>query len=436
VDYFLSLPGYVAHNQRLWADKLQYDNRNVWYRYLIDLDDQVGRLYRSELSYPNFAAIVASHPGFVGQFVGENVVAYAFQAFLGRDALPEERQDLLGLYRMWRTRGGYDPSITRFRYNACIDDTECDPGRSCIDNLCQSTTNYRELYLDPKRCADALGQLSCTSAAHGQTVALAGTAPIALGELTDDEWQVLRSPGRILSTMPAFWEAAVDDVLNKYLGWWHGGNELPGYELPQLRQALAVGFQATGGDVRALEREVLLSALYLMAADEPAGDTRFWHYGPTKQMIAEAWIDSVGRFAGLDVGRCDPRFPNLTPRWLPPTLVPGRGQLPGFDYPHEARLLGGCPDQEAQFRYTDVGVLATMEQRSIVAGVCASPAATAFLPPQGTTSERMIEGLYRRAFTAEAGDDATAVAALVPAADASARNLCLALLRSARFLFY
>jgi len=437
VDYFMGQPGYVQINQRLWADALQYDNRIVWYPYIQDLDAQVGKLHRGELAYPDFAAIAVTHPGFIGKFVGENVVAYAFLAFLGRDALPEERQDLLGLYRMWKARPNYDPMLTRFRYNACTTDADCATGRTCITMVCQSTTNYRELYIDPRPCAGNLGEVFCSSPMHNVHVQLAGTQPMSLDQLAPSDWQVLQTPGRVLTTLPYFWEAAVDNVLHKYLGWWHGGVELPGYEIPEVRQALALFFQQKSGDMRALEREVLLSALYLMAAQEPQGDTKWWHYGPTKQMIAEVWLDSVAKFAGVGLGTCDWRFPNLTPRWLPPALVPPRGPIAGFDYQHESRVMGGCPDQEAGFRYTDVGVLAEMEQRTILGTVCGFAGATAFLPAAGADKTKLIADLFRRAFTAAPGDEAASLASGLPAADApTARNLCQAMLRSGRFLFY
>src|SRR5262249_39075527 len=125
VDYFMGQPGYVQLNQRLWADALQLDNRQAWYQYVIDLDAQTAKLYQGQLTYPDFATIAVTHPAFISKFVGENVVAYAFLAFLGRDALAEERQNLLGLYRMWQRRGAYDPALTQFRYNACTTDADC-----------------------------------------------------------------------------------------------------------------------------------------------------------------------------------------------------------------------------------------------------------------------------------------------------------------------
>ena len=435
VTWFMSQPAYVAVNQRAWADLFQYDNHTVWYAYIEDVDAAVAKLYRGELLYPDFAAIAAAHPAMVGEFAGENVVAYAFQAFLGRDALPEERQDLLALYRMWRTRGAYDPALTRFRYNACTSDADCATGRTCIDQVCQATTNYREIYIDPRACAGALGAIACTS--HGITPKIVGDAPIALAQLTDEQWTELRAPGRVIASLPPFWEAAVDAVLKKYLGWWHGGYEIPGYEIAQVRRALAEAFRASRGDVRALEREVLVSAPYVMPADETAGDTKWWHRGPTKQMTAETWLDSVAKVAGTDLGRCDWRFPNLTPRWLPPALVPAKGALRGLDYAHEARVMGGCPDQVSGFRYTDVGILAAMEQRTVLAAVCGDPGAQAFLPAPGASATDLVTGLYHDILSAEPGEEGAALAAALPAADAPvARNLCQALMRSGRFLFY
>src|SRR5262249_29452357 len=153
----------------------------------------------------------------------------------------------------------YDPQLTRFKYNACTVDTDCAAGRTCVDMVCQQTNNYRELYVDPRPCAGALGPLVCSSSTYGVSVHLDGTTPFALGDLTPAQWAVLRTPGQVLTRLPYFWEAAVDNVLHRYLGWWHGGFQLPGYEIPAVRQALALYFQGKGGDLRALEREVLTS---------------------------------------------------------------------------------------------------------------------------------------------------------------------------------
>jgi hypothetical protein len=439
VDWFMAQPGYIAASRRVWADALGFDNITSWYRYLADLGRFVDQLYGGQLRYADFAAVALAHPAFVSKYAGENVVAYGFQAFLGRDALPEERQDVLGLYRMWRLRSAYDPALTRFRYQACTRDADCDTGRACLDGVCQTLNNIKQLFIDPARCSGAIGELACSSTLLGTSVQLDHSGTLELDALSTDDWGVLQAPGRALATLPAFWEAGVDAVLHRYLGWWHGGYQLPGYELADVRQTLATRFSASGGDLPALEREVLTSALYTMAADEPAGDVAFWHYGPTKQMTAESWLDGVAAVTGTQLGSCDPRFPNISPRWLPPAMVPAPATLAGFDYAHEARLLGGCPDQLTLFRATDVGVLTAMEQRSIVATACTQGTANLLQPPAGADPGGQVQAFYRQALTWDPpADEVAAVAALLPAGGGptAAVELCQAVLRSSRFLFY
>lgn len=440
VDYYMAQPAYVAVNQRLWADAFQYDDGTVWYTYITDLDAQVGKLYRGELAYPDFAALAVAHPAFVGNFVGENVVAYAYQAFLGRDALPEERQDMLALFRMWRARGNYDPTIGTFRYNACTVDAQCATGTTCqpapsgTGKVCSATNNYRELYVDPRACAGSLGAVACTSTMHNASAVLTATQPIALGDLTPDQWSVLRTPGRVIAQAPYFYEAAVDTMMRKYLGWWHLGVELPGYEIPAVRQALAQLLQAK--DIRTMERELLTSVLYTMPADNSGNDKVLWHYGPTKQMIAEAWLDSVGKLTGVSMGSCDWRYPLQSLRWIPASLVPPKGALPNFDYQATARTMGGCPDQKTQSRYTDVGVLYAMEQRALVAAVCSDKGATKIVG--AASASALVQGAYRQAFTWDpAKDELAAVAGSLPGADTpTAQQLCQAMVRSSQFLFY
>jgi hypothetical protein len=444
VDYYMSTPGYLRVNQRLWADAFQYDNRTVWYSYIQDLDAQVAKLYAGGLGYADFATIAVAHPAFVGEFAGENVIAYAYQAFLGRDALPEERQDLLALYRMWRGRGAYDPVIDSFRYNVCTSDADCSTGRTCQPNpkmpaerVCTSDTNYRELYLDPRACAGALGPLACTSQRSAASAILPEPMPLTLGQLSASDWQILRAPGRVIVAQPELWEAAIDVMLAKYLGWWHGGVQLPGYEIPAVRQALAVELQRSG-DVRAVERMILTSVLYTQPASEPAGDSVRWHYGPLKQMIAESWLDSVGKMTGVAMGSCDWRYAQASPRWTPPASIPPPGALARFPYQTTARTLGGCPDESTQLRYTDVGVLSAMEQRSLLAAACTDAAATRLLPTAGETPAALVKRLYRDLYTHDLPpSEASSVASALPAADApTAQQLCQALMRSSRFLFY
>lgn len=439
VDAYLAQPEYVRTSQRWWADSFQYDDVRTWYRYIVDLDEQVGRLYRGALSYPEFAAIAVAHPAFVSEFVGENVVAQAYLVFLGRDALPEERQDLLALYRPWAKRAATDPDLGVFKFNACTTDADCGTKadkRVCVAGTCVVPTNYTELYLDPTRCTAGIGALGCTSAMHAASVNLPGAAPIALGDLTAEQWDAVRAPGRVIASLPSFWESGADRALTRYLGWWHAGFELPRYDLAGVRLALGKQFREHGGDVRALDREILTSVLYTMAATpKDPSDAVYWHHGPTKQMIAEGWLDSAARIGGVDIGRCDWRFPNTTARWLPASLVPPAPGLKGFDYVHEARILGGCPDQIGQLRTTSVGVLSAMEQRSILASICAhaDPKRVTAADPQA-----LVQQLWREALLIDPRPvDVRAIASTLPGADAATGiALCEALLRTNPYLFY
>jgi hypothetical protein len=436
-DYFMQLPAYVRVNQRRWADAFLYDNRRTWYQYITDLDAQVGSLYSGALTYPDFVAVAVAHPAFVGRFLGENVVAYAYQNFLGRDALPEERQDMLALYRMWRGRPASDLGLTYSSYSSCVDTSQCDEGRVCETGYCTDLANYVELYLDPAECAGPLGAVACTSTMTGASVVLQGTDPMPLGGLTSDQWETLRAPGRAIAKLPGFWETACDAALRTYTGWWIAGYELPGYEVSEVRASLAAFFRQTGGDIRKLEREVLTSALYTSAATpHDLNDTVQWHRGPTKQMTAETWLDSVGAMAGVGLGSCDWRYPNTSARWLPPRLVPLQGQVDGFNYGDAARVLGGCPDQEAQLRVTSAGVLVAKEQRDVLAAVCTSTAATAVAGTADTPS--LVRQFWRSAFLQDPTDvQVAAVASTLPSSDAAtAAGLCQVLPRTSPFLFY
>jgi hypothetical protein len=225
VEWFMTCPAYVARNQERMRRVLLGAERPLASPYAADLDAHVARLYRGEIPYADFVAIAVTHPAFVEDGAGDDAVARAFAIFLAREPLPDERQDLLALYRMWRTR----------------------PARDEGDGA------HSELYIDPTRCSGSLAIVECTSTATGVTVALEGTGPIAIDELTWDQWRTLRAPGRVIARMPGFWDAAIDDVLRKYPAF---------YDLPVARAALAGFFEAHGGDARALERELLTSALY------------------------------------------------------------------------------------------------------------------------------------------------------------------------------
>jgi uncharacterized protein DUF1549 len=437
VDYFMALPAYVRENQRRWADAFLYDNHHTWYRYIADLDARVGDLYRGALSYPDFVAVAVAHPAFVAKFLGENVVSSAYQSFLGRDALPEERQDMLALYRMWRWRPASDANLGYPLYGACADASKCGDGQSCTNGICSGRSNYMEGYIDPASCAGPLGAVECASTMTGASVELPEGEPLSLDMLTPAEWETLRTPGRVIAKMPGFWETACNAVLKKYTGWWMAAYDVPAAEVADVRSSLSAFFRASGGDVRKLEREVLTSGLYTMqASPKDPNDRVSWHHGPTKQMSAEAWLDSVGAIAGVNTGSCDWRYPNTSPRWLPPALAPPEGQLQGFSYTNAARALGGCPDQGSQVRATNAGPFAAIRQREVLAAVCTSSAATAIAgAPDAPT---LVRQFWRAAFLRDLTDSqAMAIASTLPGSDsATAAQLCQVLPRTNPFLFY
>jgi hypothetical protein len=429
VDMLMSEGPYVDAGRRVWADAFQLDNRFAWYAYTRDLDAQVARLYKGELDYAELARVAVTHPAMISKHAGENVVAKAYSVFLGRDALPSERQDMLGLFHIWTTRESYDPSLFPLRFNRCSDDSSvCDKGRVCRNGVCEDAFTYIEVFVDPSRCAGELGAVACSSPANGVRATLPagrGDAPRTLGELTPEDLKALRAPGDVIVKMPSFWEHAVDAVLERYLGWWHAGIELPGYDLPEVRRVLAERFKKTGA-MRSLERDVLTSVLYGMAAD---GGGKPHQQGPTKQMPAEAWLATVGKILGVRLGSCDPRYQNTTGRWVPEALVAPPGDLQGFAYVDHARILGGCPDQSSQLRATSVGVLHAMEERLVLADVCNHPRSAA---------RTDLAALFRDAFTREpSADELAALKKTFPQPDEPwARRACQVLLRSSPFLFY
>jgi Protein of unknown function (DUF1549) len=429
VDLLMSEAAYVDAGRRVWADAFQLDNRFTWYAYTRDLDAQVARLYKGELDYAELARVAVSHPAMITKHPGENVVAKAYSVFLGRDALPSERQDMLGLFRVWAVRDSYDPILVPLRFNRCAEDSSvCDQERICRKGVCEDPSTYVEVFVDPSRCAGELGALACSSPANGVRAVLPpgrGDAPRRLEELSPEDLKSLRAPGEVIVKTPSFWEHAVDAVLERYLGWWHAGVELPGYDLPEVRRVLAERFKKTGA-MRSLERDVLTSVLYGMAGD---GAGKPHQQGPTKQMDAEAWLRTVGKILGVRLGSCDPRYQNTTERWVPKALAPGPGDLEGFAYVDHARILGGCPDQSSQLRSTSVGVLHEMEERLVLADVCNHPRSAA---------RTDLAALFRDAFTREpAPDELAALKATFPQPDEpSARRACQVLLRSSPFLFY
>ncbi len=465
---------YRETQRRRWADRFQYNDSMVDVKSIHDLDELVDRLYSEEMSYPEFAEVALAHPGFVGRFIGygqpDAVADAAFRAFLGRPATAPERLDVGNLWRPWSNQnvvvedGGPPPNAAASRAGA--DACPSDGGPSC------GYYGYGPVpQIDPLACE--AGVHSCRSELLGSASvdfpAGSRTTPLAPDQLTVADWVALRTPGRLFTRQPMFWEAQVDEVLKRYLGY-----DL-GQRRPEARLALIHWFQSTNGDLVRLERAVLVSWAYRQTAMDLPGRPRpesLMHdpiaYGPTKLMIPETWLASMGQVTGVPAGNCDWRYPNL-PEWYTPgydtkldallsdvrfpKLADGR---PDPAFRNRAASMGGCPGVidygsfTATTRNTNMGLLTAVAQEEAVVERCFLDAAPALVPeglsPAATGRDatiRVVEHAFRNTLGASPSSEDLAqtvfeVEADCPqcTAETMARDLCAGLSGGVEFIFY
>jgi hypothetical protein len=292
-----------------------------------------------------------------------------------------------------------------------------------------------------------------------------------LDELGDAEWAELQKPGVLITQQPTFYETAADKALLRYLGY------DAGVKMPLVQQALVTLASESGGDVRALEREILTSVLYTMAADAPdpdgtpadEGTPDYWH-GPMKHMTAEAWLDSVELLTGLELGSCDPRFPEplagepypgapfeelrFHPNEFPKDpYFPAEANWPDFLYATLASRIGGCPNQVAQTRFTGTGVMISLAHAQNLQINCGLMAPDAPLLPAGSSASATEPEALRDVAThmidvVSLGEPPPGLDAAIDDAvdgcldddDCNAESFaiqtCNSLLQSAPFLFY
>lgn len=375
VDHFMAQPEYIKLAQRRWADLFEYNDGFTHYRHIVRLDDLVSQLYKGEVDYEAFGIEALSSPAYAGRFFGEARVAKAFQIFLGRDAHRVEREDMVGLWMMWIPVQDFD-------------------------------TDYYFQFLDvrvfPAFCQPPLDELLCHSSLYGDhTVSIPLRNPdnqndfenfIRPEELSEEEWEVLRTPGYVVTGLPFYQEHAVVEVMDRYLGWESSR------ALPEVREALTARFVEGGLDVRALERELLTSALYLQRNDPPegeldeeTGEAPAHRYSRVKLMEVETWLDSFMQAVQRDFGHCDHRFPFVRNGfhpgenrqvWAPNDYPKTNGQTnqPDMTYTGVARALGGCPDRIQMFRFTGTGVIHALDQEAVVQFLCYLPESSGLLP--------------------------------------------------------
>jgi hypothetical protein len=444
----MATPEFVLVNQRRWADRLLYNNQAVSIERIYDMDALVGKIYRGEVAYDEFAAVLSAHPVITRRYdtAGDRAEA-VFTLLLGRPPYENERADMARLYALWRN-GYYDHPKLQQRLPDATIEFRCvdDQGRVDVETKGECTSirwGYNELILEPDfRARD--GEMWS-------------------GLLTADEWERLQLPGRILSAEVGFWEHAVDRVLQLYLGY-----DL-GTRLPDVRQALIEYVLAHDGDIRAAHHAVVTSQLYLQTSTGATDTTHRFTYGPLKQVDVEPWIDTVEHTTGYSLSRCDHRLPD--PEALMNGSFTGYAVVNGSrweldedndvvdDYRGLARTLGGCPENEVGGRFKTVSILTTATQEGFVTRVCnptlepEEGAPIERLLPDGMDPDRALdadvaESIYRhqlgRFFArgpadAELDEVREAADACAPkpcTAEMFARPTCYALLSSSEMLFY
>lgn len=441
IDEFMLRPEYVRLNRRDWADTFRMTSAVTFYQYVADLDALVGDLYEGDIDLDDFATVAATHPGLTGRFDGEDLVGHAFQAFLGRDAIPSERLALEPLWHMWEERPTTDP-FSAAAFKVVLNTLRC---HGVNEADCHSDFWGDESVVIPAPVPDNLDP-------NGPNV-------LQLAQLADVDWLRLRKPGQLITRQAAFYESYVDRRLRRFLGYDAGA------ELPRVRQALIDLMEETRGDVRALDREILTSVLYRMTnvydeaedVGEDAWAPAYWH-GPVKQMDGEVWLTSVARLTGVDLGSCDHRYPVVQsgPSGFHPNDYPKKpDQSPNYGFRDRAQLLGGCPDRVAALRELRTGLIAALTQSTITDELCAAAGEGAPIFPGGLVvddTDKSVETLgsivhYIYSSALVASIPAGAEQAVTDSVDLCrddvdcmpavfAAETCRAVLKSADFLFY
>lgn len=444
----MARPEFVRINQRRWADLLLYNNEVVSIERIYDMDALVGKLYRGEVAYDEFAAVLSAHPVLTRRYATAGDRAEAvFSLLLGRPPYENERGDMARLYALW-VNGYYDhPRLQQRLPDAalqfrCVDDHgSVDPATK---GECTSVLwGYHELILEPD-----------FRAAEGEMWS---------GLLTASEWQALQLPGRILAREVGFWEHAADAVLQQYLGY-----DL-GTQIPGVRQALLRYLIEHDGDIRAAHHAVVSSQLYLQSSTGQTDTTHRFTHGPLKQVEVEPWIDTIKHATGHALSRCDHRIPD--PEAMMNDSFSGLAVVEHSDwelddeseviedYRDLARTLGGCPENAAGGRFKTISILTTATQEGFIAQVC-NPTlerdegvAIGRLLPDGMDRDRALDaevaeaiythqvGLFfaRTPTEAEILDVHGAADACAPkpcTSEMFARPSCYALLSSSEMLFY
>lgn len=462
VEELIESESFVFQNQRLWADKLRYNNVAVNLERIYDADLLVGKLYRGLLRYDRFIEVASAHPVLVRRFdnAGDRAEAL-FNIFVGRPPFENERADMSKLYNLW-SNGYFDHPELGMRLPDAFVEHKCltEDGTEIDENTAGACTSVlwgfnRVILLPDFRATQGEREEKLTWSEN----------------LTPEEWELLQTPGKVVATWPVVWEHAVEEVLKQYLG----------YDIaqktPRVVEQLVEYVLQHQGDIRAAHYAVLTSQLYLQSTECEGSkcanqeDHPRWTYGPFRQADAELWIDSIGASASQVLGACDHRMPvprqflDESPigyevveasRWeLDPEADEPRVDT---EYSSFAQTLGGCPDNEVAGRFKAISILSTATQEAFVGDLC-GPANTGggvavdiLLPSSVSPGDSLTQDVaaeimdfqVKRFFSrtpveAELSMARETSATCTPApcnAEAFARASCYALLSSSEMLFY
>src|SRR5579859_5261483 len=443
VSGFQSTPEYLTVSRRNWRDRFATSDVLVDWRYLQDLYTEVDKLHSGQIGYSAFAQEAMAHPGFVmNTFQPEDKVAAVFSAFLGRPPTVSEKADLAALYRPWLPVGVPDPDFPEI-------------------------TLHIQTRIFPGLCGP-LSQCTATMFGGGSLDLSGFSDPTFSGlpweSLTDQQKVALQEPGRILTSQDFFWEAAADEILNRYLSWSDGGRfpRLVGTVLPQVREVVANYLKATDSYPGA-EKLVLSSWLYRMESqvpddglgDDPAAPVPLiYSTGPVKPLQAEVWLDSIKGLT-LDLGACDERYSDgfpyfqiiqaqaqgkisasqeltdLKKLWtMEASRLPwdNAKQMPDFTYTFVARLIGGCPGYQST-RQPQTGLSFAFTQESLGELLCDASVAKGLVPQTGDPTQLknildwQMRQVYGRSPTAVESSDYSFAAASCSGADCTPSGL-------------
>jgi hypothetical protein len=446
---------YLVNSERHWADRFLVNDVADDWRSLKDLYALVDDLHKGNVAYKEFAIRAIAHPGLmtdVTDLDARGRVRRVFRAFMGRPSTDAEEAELGPLFREWLVRQDTDPDIPiLMRFTPIIVSGLCAPLAQC------STTMWGGAALKFTGQPDYNG--------------------VDFDHIDDATKQVLRVPGELFTSQPTFYEAAADDLLNRFLDWDEGDRNIrtPGFLFPEVREVVADALR-NGADYRDVERLVLTSWLYTQSAhvakdgvsvDDNGDEPSPLFSGPVKAMNAEAWLAGMQNVTSYDIGACDARYGDGFPYFQINQaqqngmitvdqnnqlmqklfeLRQDRGKLSTYQglvyydyvYTTYARMLGGCPGFQAT-RQKPQGVSYAILQEGIAQSFC-DPAVADLASPSGETTaksvaDKLVPMLLSRPATS---DDENALAQHVPAGTNKAvivSEECTAILGSAEMLF-